>query len=110
MTNGYYLPYTLSTIFMFHPIVIQFYRTSIQIHCFIVFSACDCDEVDPCDHGTCYCETGSSDALCCCDGTGYKGDECDERGKFGDIYIILHHYYRYQQRLQTKVYLNYFAI
>ena len=64
------------------------YRTII-IHCFIVFSACDCDEVggDPCDHGKCYCETGSSDALCCCD-TGYKGDICDEKSKFGIIYIL----------------------
>ena len=73
------------------------YRTII-IHCSIVFSDCDCDEDDgdPCgDNGKCYCETGSSDAMCCC-GTGHTGDTCGDPGKCGDIYIILHLYHRYQ--------------
>ena len=65
------------------------------MHWFVVFSVCDCAVDDPCDHGMCYCKTDSSDAWCDCD-IGYTGHECDEPGKFGDFYIILYYFDRYQ--------------
>ena len=70
-----------------------------NIHCHVVFSACDCYNPDsnPCHNdGMCYCKKDSSDALCDCDGTWHTGDTCDDPGKFGDIYILLHYYDRYQ--------------
>ena len=55
---------------------------------------CGCAD-DYCSHGgCCYCKDDMPE--CDCDDTGHTGDTCDDPGKFGDIYIILHHYHRYQ--------------
>ena len=59
-----------------------------------VDTGCGCDD-DTCSHGgCCYCKDDVQ--TCDCTGTDHTGPTCDDPGKFGDIYILLNHYYRYQ--------------